>query len=218
MSSPFLIVLTTVDRAVLRCRARAARGQHRDVMRARIMLAAAERRSNPVIAAELGIGVDTVREWRKRFAAARLPGLEDLPRSGPPRGFTPVQVAHVKALACTPPAEVDMPLSRWSSTDLAAEATARGLVAAISPSTVRRWLAADAIKPWQHRSWIFPRDPRFEGKAARLLDLYDRCWQGRELGEDEYVIRADQKSQLQALQRRHRGLPPGAWTHPASRV
>jgi transposase len=209
MSSPFVIVLTTVEEAVLTARARAARGQHRDVIRARIVLAAAERGSNPTIAAELGIGVDTVRKWRKRFAAERLPGLEDRPRPGRPRGFTPVQVAQVKALACTPPAEAGMPLSRWSSTDLAAQATAHGLVEAISPSTVRRWLAADAIKPWQHRSWIFPRDPRFEDKAARVLDLYDRCWQGRELGADEYVISADEKSQLQALRRRHRGLPPG---------
>ncbi len=209
MSSPFVIMLTTLEQAVLTARARAARGQHRDVVRARIVLAAAQRRSNMAIAAELAIAVDTVRKWRKRFAAYRLPGLEDRPRSGRPRSFTPVQVAQVKALACTPPAEADVPLSRWSSTDLADQAIARGLVAAISPSTVRRWLAADAIKPWQHRSWIFPRDPCFEDKAARVLDLYDRHWQGRQLAQDEYVISADEKSQLQALRRRHRGLPPG---------
>jgi DDE superfamily endonuclease len=73
---------------------------------------------------------------------------------------------------------------------------------------VRRWLRADAIKPWQHRSWIFPRDPDFAAKAARVLDLYARPWRGRRLREDEYVISADEKSQLQALRRRHRGLPP----------
>ncbi|MEO5748090.1 MAG: IS630 family transposase [Ornithinibacter sp.] len=209
MSSPFVIVLTTVEETVLTARARAACGEHRDVIRARIVLAAAQGRANAVVAAELGIVVDTVRKWRKRFATQRLLGLEDLPRSGRPRRFTPVQVAQVKALACTPPAEVEVPLSRWSSSELAAEATTRGLVEAISPATVRRWLAADAIKPWQHRSWIFPRDPCFEDKAARVLDLYDRHWQGRELGEDEYVISADEKSQLQALRRRHHGQPPG---------
>ncbi len=42
-----------------------------------------------------------------------------------------------------------------------------------------------------------------------MLDLYDRRWRGCELGEDEYVISADEKTQLQALRRRHRGLPPG---------
>ena len=59
----------------------------------------------------------------------------------------------------------------------------------------------------QHRSWIFPRDPHFAVKAARVLDLYERRWHGIELGENEYVISADEKSQLQALRRRHRGLP-----------
>jgi len=68
--------------------------------------------------------------------------------------------------------------------------------------------ATAAIKPWQHRSWIFPRDPDFATKAARVLDLYARTWEGR-LGEDEYVVSADEKSQLQALRRRHHGLPPG---------
>ena len=73
---------------------------------------------------------------------------------------------------------------------------------------MRRWLARDAIKPWQHRSWIFPRDPDFEAKAARVLDLYARTWNGVALGDDEYVISADEKSQLQALRRRHPGRPP----------
>jgi hypothetical protein len=41
------------------------------------------------------------------------------------------------------------------------------------------------IKPWQHRSWIFPRDPQFEPKAARVLDLYARVWNGVELGADD---------------------------------
>jgi hypothetical protein len=80
-------------------------------------------------------------------------------------------------------------------------------VGSVSASTVRRWLAADAIRPWQYRSWIFPRDPDFAVKAGRVLDLYARVWEGRELGSDEYVISADEKSQLQALSRCHAGLP-----------
>jgi hypothetical protein len=153
--------------------------------------------------------VDTVRKWRRRFAADGLDGLADLARSGRPRTFTPVQAAEVKALACELPAESGVPLSRWSTADLAAQAVERGIVDAVSASTVRRWLEADAIKPWQHRSWIFPRDPDFATKAARVLDLYASTWQGRPLEPDEYVISADEKSQLQALQRRHPGLPPG---------
>ena len=57
---------------------------------------------------------------------------------------------------------------------MAGEAVTRGVVEAISPSTVRRWLHRAAIKPWQHRSWKFPRDLAFEAKAARVLDLYAR--------------------------------------------
>jgi transposase len=179
------------------------------VVRARIVLAAAGGAGNEAIAAEVGVHVDTVRKWRRRFAAAGLAALVDLPRTGRPRRFTPVQVAQVKALACTLPGESGVPLSRWSGAELATEVVTRGLAEAISASTVRRWLSADAIKPWQHRSWIFPRDPHFEVKAARVLDLYARQWQGQPLGDDDYVISADEKSQLQALRRRHRGQPPG---------
>jgi hypothetical protein len=112
-------------------------------------------------------------------------------------------VAEVKAMACQPPSERAVPLSRWSSPELAAQAVAEGLVESVAPSTVRRWLGEDAIKPWQCRSWIFPRDKDFAVKAGRVLDLYERVWDGVELGEDEYVISADEKSQLQALSRCH---------------
>ena len=64
------------------------------------------------------------------------------------------------------------------------------------------------IQPWRFRSWIFPRDPDFAAKAARVLDLYERIWDGRPLQDDEFVISADEKSQLQALRRRHVDLPP----------
>ena len=136
-------------------------------------------------------------------------GLADLPRSGRPPVFAATVVAEVKALACSLPAEHGLPLSRWSCKDLAAKPSPVASPTAVSGSTVRRWLDADAIKPWQHRSWIFPRDPDFAGKAERVLDLYDRVWEGRRLRPDEYVISADEKSQLQALHRRHEDLPPG---------
>jgi transposase len=69
------------------------------VIRARIVLAAADGATNTEIAAEVGVHVDTVRKWRRRFVAGGLPGLDDLPRSGRRRAFTAVQVAEVKALA-----------------------------------------------------------------------------------------------------------------------
>jgi len=62
-------------------------------------------------------------------------------------------------MACQWPAETGLPLSRWSGPELADEIVARGIAWAISSSTVRRILAADALKPWQHQSWIFIRPP-----------------------------------------------------------
>jgi len=208
-TSPVLITLTDQDRAELEALARARKAPLRAVQRAWIVLAAADSQPNALIADGLGVHVDTVRTWRGRFAAQGMKGLADRARSGRPPVFAATVRAEVKALACSLPAEHGLPLSRWSSTDLAHEAVARGITDTVSASTVRRWLDADAIKPWQHRSWIFPRDPDFAVKAARVLDLYDRRWQGRRLRPDEFVISADEKSQLQALHRRHEDLPPG---------
>lgn len=117
---------------------------HRDVLRARIVLATAAGRSNQQIAAQVGMCLDTVPKWRGRFARDRLPGLDDLPRTGRPRTFSGVQAAQVKALACTKPASSDLPLARWSALELATQAVAQGITAAISPSTVRRWLREGA--------------------------------------------------------------------------
>jgi transposase len=202
------IAVSSIERQVLTARARRARGEQRDVLRARIVLAAADGQSNAAIAGKLAITEDTVRRWRGRFAAERVPGLDDRRRAGRPRTFSDVAAVEVKAMACALPAETGVPLARWSSTELAAEAVTRGLVDTVSAATVRRWLTADAIKPWQCRSWIFPRDPDFAAKARRVLDLYDRLWDGQSLDDDEYVISADEKSQLQALHRRRPDLPP----------
>src|SRR5829696_6627740 len=82
MSSPFIIVLSALDESVLRARARSSRSPHRDVIRSQIVLGAAEGAANTEIAAAVGVHVDTVRKWRRRFLAKGLAGLEDLPRSG----------------------------------------------------------------------------------------------------------------------------------------
>jgi transposase len=203
-----VVVLSDVDRVVLEERARAYTAPFAQVVRAKIVLLAAQGMTNVSIAERLDVDVDVVSRWRKRFCSKGLVGLADRERSGRPRVFPAEVVAEVKAMACEPPAARAVPLSRWSSAELAAQAVAEGLAVRVSASTVRRWLAEDAIKPWQHRSWIFPRDPDFAAKAARVLDLYQRVWEGVELGEDEYVLSADEKSQLQALSRCHPSLGP----------
>ena len=115
---------------------------------------------------------------------------------------------QVKALACQLPGDTGLPLSRYSRKDLVRELTRRGIVAKISGRTIWRWLDEDAIRPWQHRSWIFPRDPNFQTKAERVLDLYQASWQGRPLGPDDYVLSADEKTSIQARLRLHPTLPP----------
>jgi hypothetical protein len=122
--------------------------------------------------------------------------------------FPPEQVAEVKALACELPATHGVPLSRFSRTELHRLVLERGVTEA-SASTIWRWLAEDAIKPWQVRSWIFRRDPDFGAKAGRVLDLYARRFEGKLLHPGEFVICADEKSQLQALGRRHQTVPAG---------
>jgi hypothetical protein len=124
--------------------------------------------------------------------------------------FPPEVVVQVKALACELPADTGLPLSRFSRQDLAREVIARGIVAQISGTKIWRWLDQDAIRPWQHRSWIFPRDPQFEQKAGRVLDLYQGCWQDQALGSDEFVISADEKTSIQARVRIHPTEPAKA--------
>ena len=115
---------------------------------------------------------------------------------------------QVKAIACELPKESGQPLSRYSRQDLVREVSRRGIAAKISGRTIWRWLAADAIRPWQHRSWIFPRDPDFQAKAERVLDLYQGLWEGEALGTNDYVISADEKTSIQARIRLHQSLPP----------
>ena len=173
LTSPYVVDLTDRDRETLQARVRAATTAQRDVLRARIVLAAADGEANAQIGRDLEVCVDTVRKWRRRYCADGLEGLRDRPRPGRPPVFTPVEVAGVKALACSEPSDHGLPLARWSATELATQATTQGLIRPerpVSVSTVRRWLATDVIKPWQHRSWIFPRDPDFATKAARVLD------------------------------------------------
>ena len=117
---------------------------------------------------------------------------------------------EVKAIACELPATRGVPLGRWSLAELRDEVLAAGLIDDVSISTIWRWLEEDALKPWRHRWSIFPRDPDFAAKAAVVLDLYARRFQGRRLGPGEFVISADEKTSIQARCRCHPTLPPAA--------
>ena len=167
-TSPLTVRLSPLDRAALEARARKYSLPYRDVIRAKIVLLAAD-----------GRGEHGDRRPARRRRCSWCPsgasgssrrawtGLKDRPRTGRPRAFPPVAVVRSRRWPVSCPPRPGVPLSRWSAPDLAVEAVARGVVESISASTVRRWLAGDALQPWQHRSWIFPRDPDFAAKAAR---------------------------------------------------
>jgi len=79
--------------------------------------------------------------------------------AGAQLAFPPSVVLSIKALACELPHEHELPLSQLSIPEIRAEAIKRGIVASIGETTVWRRLSEDAIRPWTHRSWVFPRDP-----------------------------------------------------------
>src|SRR4051794_10310512 len=150
---------------------------------------------------------EVVSKWRRRFCEQGIEG-QDKPRAGRPRRFPPQQVAEVVAVACELPARHGRPLGRFSRTELHRLVIEQGVTEA-SASTIWRWLHDRSLKPWQQRSWIFPRDPDFQPKAGRVLDLYERRFEGRLLHPGEYVICADEKAQLQALASRHQTVAAG---------
>lgn len=120
---------------------------------------------------------------------------------------------EVRALACELPATSGVPLSRWSTTELNAHIRQSGVTAPVSDSTLWRWLHEDAICPWRHRCWLFPRAPDFTAKAGPLLELYERQWEGQDLRSDEFVLSADEKTSLQARRRLHASVPSGPERH-----
>jgi hypothetical protein len=121
--------------------------------------------------------------------------------------FPPAEVAQVKAVACELPKAQGVPLSRFSRSELHRFVVERA-VSEASASTIGRWLSEDAIKPWQQRSWIFPRDPDFLDKAGQVLDLYQGRWEGKLLEPGDMVLCADAKPSIQARRRIHESAPP----------
>jgi transposase len=206
--SPFQITLRASERRLLKNLTRRGTAEHRQVTRARIVLLAAAGWTNRGIARKLGLASNTAGKWRKRFCQEGLDGLGDRKRAGRPRAFPAAVVTACKAIACELPATRGIPLGRWSLAELRTEILATGLIDDISTTTLWRWLDEDPIKPWQHRSWSFPRDPDFATKAGVVLDLYDGGLQGAELGPDVYVVSADEKTSVQARCRCHPTLPP----------
>ncbi len=122
---------------------------------------------------------------------------------GDHRFFPPTQIAAVKAVACELPYKLDLPFSRLSLSELQDYLIKQEVVEHISIGKLWSVLDEDAIRPWYHRSWLFPRDPQFVAKASPILDLYQGTFEGHDLRAREYVLSFDQKTSIQARQRKH---------------
>jgi transposase len=212
-----LIILTALQQQRLTTWARAATTPQRLARRARVILGTVAGLGSRRLAQQERMSRTTVQRWRARFAAAGCDGLQDRPRRGRPSVLPATTHALVIALACERPAERDVPLSRYSLSELAVEAAnVLGTDGAPSRSSIWRWLMQDALRPWRHECWIFPRDEQFLERAGPVLDLYACRWQGQPLWSDEYVLSADEKTSIQARRRLQSTLPHGP--HQAARV
>jgi transposase len=133
-----LVMLSDAERAALEQLTKRHRSEQQQVTRARIILAAAQGRTNAQIARDLGITVDTARLWRDRWASQEgramsiAERLRDAPRPGAPARITAEQRCQIAALACEAPMKAGRPISQWTGREIADEVKARGIVAQIS--------------------------------------------------------------------------------------
>lgn len=112
---------------------------------------------------------------------------------------------HLVKIACERPDKLGRSLSQWDCLELARQLMRDGVVASISPDTVRRILTSHRLKPWRHHLWLSPKVPRDEAFAAaveEICDLYTRP-----LGAHEIVLSVDEKTSLQPRTRKSPTLP-----------
>lgn len=168
-----------------------------EVQRAKILLWAHAGLANAEIARRTACCVQTVRNWRQRWPARK--NLQDAARSGAPRQIPATARAAVTALACSRPAEHGEVTPRWSAGQLARVARREKSVERISESTVRRYLRADPLKPWQQHAWQKSTDPDFVAKATPVLELYETA--PADAARGVLTVCTDEKTSIQARQR-----------------
>lgn len=186
------IVVSDDERRTLRKWSRGRSAPARLVLRAKIVLLAADGRLNCDIAAELGTGMKTVCQWRNRFAKAGLVGIEkDAPRGGRPATKRGKIAAEIIRLTTTGKPQA---ATHWSVRTLAAELST-------SPSMVQRVWKANRLQPHRTKTFKLSNDPRFAEKLVDVVGLYMNP------PEHALVLCVDEKSQIQALDRTQKGLP-----------
>ena len=153
--------LTALER-VARSRTEAVRL----VERSRIVLAAVKGQSGPEVARQFGCHTNTVYGWVHRFLEQGLPGLEDKPRSGRPRVYTPEQYAEVVAAALTNPQDLDLPFASWTLDRLAAYLKEHKGIP-IGRNRIDQILIAEGLRWQTQESWFSVKtDPQFKAKRG----------------------------------------------------
>ncbi len=143
------IMLSEKELAALTQITKRHQSEQQQVIRAKIVLLAAQGDSNSKIARALSIHIDTARLWRDRWVL--LQGLDveqlsiaerlvDIPRPGKPSQITAEQRCQIAALACETPAASERPISQWTEREIADELMKRGIIASISPRHAARLL------------------------------------------------------------------------------
>ncbi len=186
------IVLTEKEQATLERWMRGRVTEARLVQRARIVLEAAQGRTNKAIAETVGLGRRAVGRWRRRFAEKRCAGIEkDAPRSG----RKPVRRNQVARLIISTTTQEKPPgATHWSVRTLAAHL-------GVNREMVRRVWKAAGLKPHLVRTFKLSNDPQFAEKVVDVVGLY------LDPPEHALVLCVDEKSQIQALDRTQPGLP-----------
>ncbi len=181
-----LVLLSAEEKQTLQRWRRAQKTEQRVAERVRIILWAAQGRSNLEIAAELGTRPARVSKWRTRFARQRLAGLADQARPGKPRQYdAETEKRILKKLDASPPSGH----ATWTG-QLLAQA-----LGDVSAQQVWRVLARRGISLRRRRSWCMSTDPEFARKAADIVGLYLNP------PHNAVVLAVDEKPHIQALER-----------------
>jgi transposase len=193
------LILTDEERETLVRWSRRPKSAQALALRARIVLACAEGKTNKAVAEEVGVWPQTVTKWRGRFVRQRLEGLADEPRPGAPRTIADEQVEAVVVATLE---ELPKEATHWSRALMAKRS-------GLSKSTVGRIWKAFGLKPHLTDTFKLSTDPQFIEKVRDVVGLY------LDPPERALVLCVDEKSQIQALDRSQPVLPmmPGRRTH-----
>ena len=185
------LVIAAEQRTALQNWARRPKSAQALALRAKIILACSEGKSNTEVAGHFRITKQMVGKWRARFVENGLDGLLDEPRPGTPRKVSDAEVERVLAMTLE---SLPRDATHWSTRSLARQC-------GLSRSTVSRIWRAFALQPHRSETFKLSKDPLFIEKVRDIVGLYlnppDRA----------LVLCVDEKSQIQALDRTQPLLP-----------